>query len=73
MDKKLIIKLYDYLDLNIDKDNIKNDITVGYLTENKGRDENNYLYYFDGVLEGAINTKTQEIITDEEKLSILFE
>ena len=63
-------KLYNHLGLNTD--NLPEDLANDYLTENRGRDGQDYLWYFDGATGGAINTTTGEIITDEAELEKLF-
>lgn len=70
---KEIIKLYDYLDLNIDS--VGNDIKHGYLSEHIGRDGQNYYWFLNAEVSGqcaAINTSTGEILTDELKIEQLF-
>lgn len=68
--KKEIDTLYDYLDLDVES--AEEDYNNNYLTINKGKDGQDYLYYLDGNKEGALNIATGKIITDLEELERIF-
>lgn len=67
---KYIKKLYDYMERDIE--NIKTDMGCDFLTENYGRDGNVYFWYFDGVVDVAINEKDGTIIENEKIIEDLF-
>ena len=54
-------ELYDYLD--IDYGSVDSDMEYGYLTLHGSGEK--YAWYFDGVLEAAINIDTLEITEDD--------
>lgn len=66
-----LAELYDYLDRDI-INSLAEDISAGYLTENNGRDGNEYLWYYDGATSAAVNADSGDIVTDEETLDRLF-
>lgn len=63
--------LYDYLDMDI-MVNIEQDLKSGYLTENTGRDGNDYYWYSDEHNNVAVNIKTCEVVTDDAEIDSLF-
>ena len=63
-------KLYDYLEIS--EYLIPADMENGFLTENKGRDGQEYYFYFDGSTSAAINKATGEIVTDDARIEELF-
>lgn len=71
MKRKLIDKLYDFIDH--DADNSASDEENGYLTENIGSDGDAWYWYFDGHAEAAINERTEMIVTDTETINRLFQ
>lgn len=71
MRNKALAKLYDYLGFDL-LESLSDDVTCGDLTENTGRDGDDYFWYFDGVMDVAIKIKSGEIITDEDEIDILF-
>ncbi len=52
--------------------NIEQDIKSGYLTENAGRDGNDYYWYSDEHNNVAVNIKTCEVVTDDAEIDSLF-
>ncbi|HPZ24182.1 MAG TPA: hypothetical protein PLC25_05025 [Bacilli bacterium] len=68
--KKEIDTLYDYLDLDVES--VQTDIDNDYLTINKGKDGQDYLYYLDESKDVALNIATGKIITDLEELERIF-
>ena len=54
------------------RERIASDEEHGYLTENRGRDGNDYYTYFDGVHEGAYRINDGEVVSDEYELEKLF-
>ena len=68
--KKEIDTLYDYLDLDVES--AEEDYNNNYLTINKGKDGQDYLYYLDESKDVALNIATGKIITDLEELERLF-
>jgi len=68
--KKEIDTLYDYLDLDVES--AEEDYNNNYLTINKGKDGQDYLYYLDESKDVALNIATGKIITDLEELERIF-
>lgn len=71
--KELIKKIYDFCNYDWNKkeelDNmIKNDYKYGYLTINKGYDNQDYVWYLDNQFEAIVNIATGELITDGQKI-----
>lgn len=52
---------------------ICNDLISGYLSINKGRDNEKYVWYYDGINNVCLNLRTREYITDSIVISDLFE
>lgn len=69
MKNKLIALLYNWLGL--DAGNAQNDMVLGYLTRNTGRDGKEYYWYDDGVLCAVIDM-SGNIIDDETTIEELF-
>ena len=68
--KKEIDTLYDYLDLDVES--AEEDYNNNYLTINKGKDGQDYLYYLDDNKEVALNIETGKIVKETEELERLF-
>ena len=68
--KKEIDTLYDYLDLDVES--AEEDYNNNYLTINKGKDGQDYLYYLDESKDVALNIATGKIIADLEELERIF-
>lgn len=68
--KKLIEKLYDYVQSSTD--NIKDDKKWGYLTEEIGVDGKEYIWLSDGYVNAAIRLEDGKIIDNEEEIEDLF-
>lgn len=70
-----ILELYKYLSMETSTENIQRDMQYGYLTENTGRDGDEYWWYFDEPKgeNVAVNTRTLDIVSDEDEIRELFE
>ena len=70
-----ILALYKYLSMETSTENIQRDMQYGYLTENTGRDGDDYWWYFDEPKgeNVAVNTRTLNIVSDEDEIRELFE
>ena len=70
-----ILALYKYLSMETSTENIQRDMQYGYLTENTGRDGDDYWWYFDEPKgeNVAVNTRTLDIVSDEDEIRELFE
>ena len=70
-----ILALYKYLSMETSTENIQREMQYGYLTENTGRDGDDYWWYFDEPKgeNVAVNTRTLNIVSDEDEIRELFE
>lgn len=70
-----ILALYKYLSMETSTENIQRDMQYGYLTENTGRDGDDYWWYFDEPKgeNVAVNARTLDIVSDEDEIKDLFE
>lgn len=69
-DIEFIEKLYNYIERDLE--NVNADMSCDFLTENFGRDGNDYYWYFDGDTDVAINEKDGTIIDNEKTIEELF-
>lgn len=67
---RAIMMLYDYL--GFDTESVNDDIKRGYLSENTGRDHNDYMWYSDETHNACINIDTLDIIEDDNRIDELL-